>query len=32
VYVPGWSNRLLLALVRLIPRRLYLLLISRMRF
>jgi short-subunit dehydrogenase len=32
VYVPGWSNRLLLLLVRLTPRRLYLALISRMRF
>lgn len=32
VYVPGWSNRLLLLSVKLLPRRLYLFLISRFRF
>ena len=32
VYVPGWSNRLLLLFVRVMPRRLYLLAISRFRF
>lgn len=32
VYVPGWSNRLLLIMTRLLPRRLYLYLISRFRF
>lgn len=32
VYVPGFSNRLLLMLVRLMPRRLYLAAISRFRF
>jgi uncharacterized protein len=32
VYVPGWSNRALLLSTKLLPRRLYLFLISRFRF